>query len=249
MNNNNILANPLISVITVSYNSVKTIEQTILSVINQDFKDYEYIIIDGGSTDGTIDIIKKYQNHISLWVSEPDNGIYDAMNKGLKLVQGEFISLLNSDDWFEKNSFSNVANWHKLNPNIDLFHGLLRFIDINGQPDSIIGHYSSYLNTGMIEHPTCFIKKDLYDRVGPFDLNYQSASDYDWMLKAKKTGAKFLLIPEILTNFRRGGMSGTFTGTYEELLIQRKFSIISNFKFIYLMVFRYILMLKNKLKY
>lgn len=238
---------PLISIITVSYNSVKTIEQTILSVINQNFKDYEYIIIDGGSTDGTVDIIKKYQKQISFWISEPDGGIYDAMNKGLKLAQGKLISLLNSDDWFEKDCLNYVANWYELNPNIDLFHGLLRFINTDGEPDLIIGHYSSYLNSGMIEHPTCFIKKDLYDRIGPFDLNYKSASDYDWMLKAKIEEAKFLLIPEILTNFRRGGMSGSFTGTYEELLIQKRSRIISNFKFTYLIVFRYILMLKQKL--
>lgn len=248
MNNNTISTRtPLISIITVSYNSVKTIEQTILSVINQNFKDYEYIIIDGGSTDGTIDIIKKYQNQISFWISEPDGGIYDAMNKGLKLAQGKFISLLNSDDWFEQDSLNYVANSYKLNPNVDLFHGLLRFIDINDEPDSIIGHYNSYLNTGMIEHPTCFVKKELYERVGLFDLNYKSASDYDWMLKAKIADANFLLIPKILTNFRRGGMSGSFTGTYEELLIQKRGRIISNFKFMYLIVFRYILMLKQKL--
>ena len=238
---------PFISIITVSYNSVNTIEQTILSVINQNFKDYEYIIIDGGSTDGTVDIIKKYQNQISLWISEPDGGIYDAMNKGLKLAKGKFISLLNSDDWFEQNCLIYVANCYELNPNIDLFHGLLRFIDINDEPDSIIGHYNSYLNTGMIEHPTCFVKKELYDRVGLFDLNYKSASDYDWMLRAKIADANFLLIPKILTNFRRGGMSGSFTGTYEELLIQKRCSIISNFRFMYLIVFRYILMLKKKL--
>jgi glycosyltransferase involved in cell wall biosynthesis len=238
---------PFISIITVSFNSVDTIEQTILSVIDQDFKDYEYIIIDGGSTDGTIDIIKRYHNQISLWISEPDRGIYDAMNKGLNLAQGKFISLLNSDDWFEQNSLNYVANSYQLTPNVDIFHGLLKFIDINDEPDSIIGHYSSYLNKGMIEHPTCFIKKDLYDRVGLFDLNYKSASDYDWMLRASRAGAKFLFIPKIFTNFRRGGMSSSFKGNYEELLIKKQYGIISNFKFMFLSFFRYIMMLKNKL--
>lgn len=237
---------PFISIITVSFNSVDTIEQTILSVIDQDFKDYEYIIIDGGSTDGTIDIIKKYQKQISSWVSEPDKGIYDAMNKGLKIAKGNFISILNSDDWYEKDSLNFVANSYRLNPNIDLFHGLLRYVDINGEADSIVGHYSYYLNSGMIEHPTCFVKREFYDRVGLFNLNYKSASDYDWMLRARKAGGKFLLIPEIFTNFRRGGMSSSFIGSYEELLIKKQYGIISNFKFIFLTFIRYLMMLKNK---
>lgn len=249
MDNNNILnSTPLISIITVSYNSVNTIEQTILSVINQNFKDYEYIIIDGGSKDGTIDIIKKYQNQINIWISEPDSGIYDAMNKGLKLAKGKFISLLNSDDWFEKDSLNYVANSYKLHPNVDLFHGLLRFIDINDEPDSIIGHYNSYLNTGMIEHPTCFVKKELYDRVGLFDLNYKSASDYDWMLRTKKADAKFLLIPEILTNFRRGGMSESDLGSYEELFIKKKHGLFNKIFFLYHLIIFYQKKLKYKVK-
>lgn len=238
---------PLFSIITVSYNSVFTIEQTILSVINQDFEDYEYIIIDGGSTDGTMEIIRKYQDKITLWVSEPDKGIYDAMNKGIRLAQGTLISLLNSDDWYDKNTLICVAQYYKLNPNIDILHGLLRFIDVNGMPDSIVGHYNSFLNIGMIEHPTCFIKKKLYNSVGPFDLNYKSASDYDWMLRAKKADAKFLLIPEILTNFRRGGMSDSFIGAYEDLLIKKKFGLINKLFFCYhlcLVIFR-----KFKLKF
>ena len=89
---------PLISIVTVSYNAATTIEQTILSVINQDFEDFEYIIVDGGSTDGTVDIIKKYQDKITLWVSEPDRGIYDAMNKGIRLAKGEFIYFINAGD-------------------------------------------------------------------------------------------------------------------------------------------------------
>lgn len=242
------IKSPLITIITVSYNSVSTIEQTILSVVNQDFEDYEYIIIDGGSTDGTLEIIKKYQHKITLWVSEPDKGIYDAMNKGIGFAKGTLISLLNSDDWYDKNTLIYIAQYYKLKPNIDLFHGLLRFIDTNGVPDLIIGHYSSYLNSGMIEHPTCFIKKDLYNSVGPFDLNYKSASDYDWMLRAKKADAKFLLIPEILTNFRRGGMSESDLGSYEELFIKKKHGLFNKIFFLYHLIIFYQKKLKYKVK-
>lgn len=229
----NIKKKPIISIITVSYNAVSTIEQTISSVINQGFEDYEYIIIDGASTDGTIEIIKKYQDKITYWVSEPDKGIYDAMNKGIKVANGQLISLLNSDDWYEKGALSTVANNFCLNPNVDVFHGLLRFIDAHGNPDSITGHYSSFLGIGMIEHPTCFIKKSVYEKTGKFSLEYRSASDFDWMMKTQRNGAVFFLIPFVLTNFRRGGMSDSYKSSFEELYIKRKYGVISGFKYFY----------------
>lgn len=244
----NTIKSPLISIITVSYNSVNSIEETILSVINQNFKDFEYIIIDGGSNDGTVDIIKKYQDKITFWVSEPDKGIYDAMNKGLKMVRGQLISLLNSDDWYEKETFNIIHENFYSNPNVDVFHGLLRFIDIDGNPDSIVGHYSSFLGKGMIEHPTCFIKNSVYEKTGEFSLEYNSASDFDWMMRTKKGGAVFFLIPNILTNFRRGGMSDSYKSSLEELEIKRKFGIVSDFKFFYWKWLIKILNVKNKFK-
>lgn len=98
-----------ISIITVSYNSAGTIERTIKSVIQQDYGDVEYIVIDGGSTDGTVDVIRKYEKKIFFWLSEPDEGIYDAMNKGIRRATGEIIAFLNSDDWYQKNILSEVA--------------------------------------------------------------------------------------------------------------------------------------------
>ena len=117
---------PLISVITVSYNAVTTIEQTILSVINQTYSNIEYIIIDGGSTDGTVDIIRKYADRIAYWVSEPDKGIYDAMNKGTKKANGEYIAFLNSDDWYELDAVSIIAQF--ADGKNDLYQVLLSYI-------------------------------------------------------------------------------------------------------------------------
>lgn len=115
---------PLISVITVSYNAVTTIEQTILSVINQTYSNIEYIIIDGGSTDGTVDIIRKYADRIAYWVSEPDKGIYDAMNKGTKKANGEYIAFLNSDDWYELDAVSIIAQF--ADGKNDLISGIIK---------------------------------------------------------------------------------------------------------------------------
>ena len=115
--------NPLISVVTVSYNAVLTIEQTILSVINQTYPHIEYIIIDGGSTDGTVDIIKKYANRIAYWVSEPDKGIYDAMNKGIRTAKGEWINFMNAGDLFySKDTLEKVFS-KSINDNIKVIYG------------------------------------------------------------------------------------------------------------------------------
>mgnify|MGYP000302656355 FL=1 len=118
---------PLISVVTVSYNAIATIEQTILSVINQKYSAIEYIIIDGGSTDGTVDIIKKYEDKISYWVSERDNGIYDAMNKGIRHATGKIVGIINSDDWYEMDAFATVADLYLKKGDLYLYHGDIRY--------------------------------------------------------------------------------------------------------------------------
>ncbi len=228
---------PLISVITVVYNSVDTLEQTIKSVLAQTYKSIQYIVIDGGSTDGSIDIIKKYADKLSYWISEKDSGIYDAMNKGLQQANGELISILNSDDWYEEGTVLKIVEAYHQYPDDDIFHGLLRFFNAKGEPDLICGHFSNFLDRGMIEHPTCFIKKNLYNNVGQFDLRYKSAADYDWTLRARKVNAKFHLIPFVLTNFRRGGMSDSYYGFSEELLIKKRNGLISSFKYSYWQLF------------
>lgn len=238
---------PLLSVITVVFNGVSTIEQTIRSVTSQNFRNFEYIIIDGGSTDGTLDIIYKYQETITVWKSEPDKGIYDAMNKGIKLAKGTFVGILNSDDWYEKGVLQKISDNHLKFRDVDVFHGLLKVVDmVTKEPLMIIGNYSSNMDTSMIEHPTCFVKRDLFDQVGYFNLIYKSGADYDWMLRAKKHDLNFHLIPEVLTSFRTGGMSSGNTGMVEGVLIKRRHGIYSKNKYLFIRVSMYLKKLKNK---
>ena len=130
--NDQAIQQPLVSVITVVYNGEKYLEQTIQSVINQTYNNIEYIIIDGGSTDTTLDIIKKYKDYISYFISEPDNGLYDAMNKGIRRANGELIGMLNSDDWLNLDAISTVQNAYVKNPGTKILHGDRTDISVDG---------------------------------------------------------------------------------------------------------------------
>jgi len=223
--------NPLITIITVVLNAKNTIEQTIVSVLNQTYSNIEYIIVDGASTDGTLDIIKSYDLQVKnggfpnvsfRYISEPDKGIYDAMNKGVKCSKGEIIGIINADDWFEKDALSIIAQKFIKNSDIGIYHGLKAVWD-NNVNIKIIGTDSSRLSAGMIEHPACFVKKEVYEHIGLFNCAYSIAADYDFMIRAKKQGVKFKLIPVVLSNFRLGGISTTtIAGYYEALQIRKK---------------------------
>lgn len=172
-----------ISIITVCYNSAKTIEKTILSVDSQTYKNIEYIIIDGNSKDNTLAIIKKHQDKISNWISEPDKGLYDAMNKGVNLASGELIGILNSDDTFNSNTvIEEIANFHAQNT-IEASVGNIIQHKENGK---IVRLYSSKywspekLKIGfMPPHPSIFFKRKLFDIFGIYDLGFKIGSDYE----------------------------------------------------------------------
>ena len=153
---------PLISIITVVLNSVETIERTINSIINQSFADYEYIIIDGGSNDGTLDIIRKYSNYISFWISESDKGIYDAMNKGIAHAKGQYIGILNSDDWYVTNSLSAVANQIQNNPNIDIIYG--NVLGYYSESNIVVANsdHTKLCKGNSIGHSAAFVRKECY---------------------------------------------------------------------------------------
>tara|TARA_B100001971_G_C18184752_1_gene534924 strand:- start:383 stop:1228 length:846 start_codon:yes stop_codon:yes gene_type:complete len=199
----------LISIVTVTLNSEKYIEETIQSVLNQKNKNFEYIIIDGGSSDKTIDIIKKYENKIDYWVSEPDKGLYDAFNKGLTLVAGDIVGFVNSDDVYTNESLSIVEKYFKKYPNLDfLFGGVKKHWGLlyGYKPWKIFfswGFYSSH-STGF------FIKLESAKKVGFYNLKYKYSSDYDLFyrmivkFRMKGMGTKK---NEIFGHFRRGGYS------------------------------------------
>ena len=200
---------PLISIITVVKNNEKYLEQTIKSVLSQEYKNFEYIIIDGGSTDNTISIIKKFSNEIDYWLSENDHGIYDAFNKGMQLAKGDFIGMVNSDDTLERNALSILVKYIQKNPNIDFVFGSVKkhWGILHGyKPHKIKyswGFYSSH-STGF------FIKNSSAKKVGLYNLKYKYHADYDFffrMIVKEKMSGLGTKKEELFGNFRRGGFS------------------------------------------
>ncbi|MGF6848987.1 glycosyltransferase involved in cell wall biosynthesis [Chitinophaga sp. W3I9] len=225
--NNKFMKKPLISIVTVVYNNEKGIAKTIDSVISQTYPAIEYIIIDGGSTDGTVDIINGYKSGITKFISEKDSGIYDAMNKGIRNANGEIIGLINSGDHLEPGCLDAVAKAYLENPTYDVFHGLMRVYSSSEKFICIIGNDSSTLSGGMIEHAACFVKKTSYEKYGDFNLKYKISSDYEFMLRLRKQGAGFYFIEAVLANFYLGGISSRPLGTYESLEIRHNYGLIS----------------------
>lgn len=185
---------PLISIVTVSYNTVSTIERTILSVINQSYPNIEYIIIDGGSTDGTVDVIKKYADRIAYWISEPDGGIYDAMNKGIEYANGEYINFMNAGDCFVDNIVVNKIFSKIISNNIGVIFGEW-YLKYNNkyrlkQTSPFYKNKNKFKEMGF-SHQSVFVKTILAKKY-PFDLNYKLCADYNmiWNLYYK-IGTRF----------------------------------------------------------
>lgn len=202
---------PLVSIITVVYNGEKFLQQTIDSVVNQTYKNIEYLIVDGGSNDGTLDIIEKNNKNISKWISGPDNGLYDAMNKGIKMSSGDIIGTINSDDWYEIDAVETIVKAYNNNPQKLIFHGDRYNIFKNGERQLYRFNPSAlkfkYYNM-TYSHPSMFVCKEEYNG-HLYDTSLKSFSDYQFVLEAYMGNPnKFFYVGKPIVNFRLGGISG-----------------------------------------
>jgi glycosyltransferase involved in cell wall biosynthesis len=210
----------VISIITVVLNAEKTIERTIKSVISQSYDEIQYIIIDGGSTDGTLEIIGKYKDKIDIVVSESDYGLYHAMNKGVELATGDIIGMINADDYYYSDIFKDVSvsfQGEKLDSSIffgDMLH--------NGK--TIPGWRPESLKIGAFgAHPSMFVPKTVYQKIGVYKLHYKILSDYDFMYRAFHVfGIKPIYLPKLTAFFNTGGLASRniFRSYTEEMLVK-----------------------------
>jgi glycosyltransferase involved in cell wall biosynthesis len=203
-----------ISIITVCFNSESTIRDTIESVLLQTYQNIEYIIIDGKSNDKTIDIISEYKNDISTFVSEPDKGIYDAMNKGVSLATGDFVGILNSDDVFAtKETIAEMVEILNKNESAEGCYGDLIYVKSDNL-DTFSRYYSSKFFSkktipfGLtVPHPTLYLRPILFQKYGLYKINYRVAADFELIARMVKSGAKLVRNPSVMVKMREGGIS------------------------------------------
>ena len=200
-----------ISVIIPTLNRAGTIENTLKSVVGQNWPDIQIIIQDGKSTDDTYKIVTRYPSAASGWQSEPDNGIYDAVNKGVNRATGDIIAILNSDDVWLPNTLERVAALFSRNPDIGIVSGSIEvWEDITGGARVVLKSSLLHLPKGMtIQHPATFVRRGVYGRVGLFDTRYRIGADYDFVLRCLKTNIPWIITEDVLTRMRAGGKGGS----------------------------------------
>jgi glycosyltransferase involved in cell wall biosynthesis len=200
---------PLISIITVVYNGDKYLEQTIKSVLNQSYENIEYIIVDGGSSDNTLDIIKKYDNEIYHWISEKDDGIYDAWNKGLTFASGDWIGFLGADDIYHENAILDYVNLLLQNVELDYISSKVELVDNDLNIINTFGiawswnkfkHYMSVAHVGSLHN------RNLYNKYGLYSTTYKIVGDYEMLLRPKAK-LKYAFLNKITASMRNGGIS------------------------------------------
>ena len=208
-----------ITIVTVCLNSDQTIEDTIKSVLMQTYDDIEYIIVDGGSTDGTLSIIERYLDKISQYVSEPDKGLYDAMNKGIKLGTGELIAFLNSDDAYQdKNIITDMVNFIKRRK-LGAGYGDVKYVD-KDDSNRVVRYWQtgvyrkgSFRRGWVIPHPAFFCRREYFERYGYFESSFKIAADFEFMLRIlEKQHIKVGYLPKIIATMRIGGASTNLRG-------------------------------------
>lgn len=203
-----------ISIVTPAFNSATTIRHTIESVARQTYPNVEYIIVDGGSQDATRKIVAQYSDVVDVFISEPDRGVYDAMNKGIRAASGDIIAILNSDDFYTHSHVLEqiAAAFHQ--SGTDSVYGDLQYVDQH-RPQQVIRHWESgtynrksFLMGWMPPHPTFFVKRAVYQRHGLFNLSLKSSADYELMLRfLYKNHVSTTYVPDVLVRMRAGGLS------------------------------------------
>lgn len=204
-----IIMSPKISIITVVYNGEKVLQRTIDSILNQNFRDIEYIIIDGNSKDATKEIIEKNKNVISKWISEPDKGLYDAMNKGLRMASGDYVLFLNAgDQFYENTTLSKIFNF---DPDADVYYGETMIVDESGREIGLrrlkapeVLKWSSLINGMLVCHQSFIMCRKLAPE---YDLRFKIAADYAWMLECLKRSRTIVNSHLIISRFLEGGLN------------------------------------------
>lgn len=214
---------PLVSVVTVVYNGVEFLERAIDSVAAQDYPHIEYIIIDGGSTDGSVDIIRRRGDFITEWVSEPDEGIYDAMNKGIARSSGQLVKLLNADDELTEGSVRAAVQLWQAQP-AAVIASELDLIDAAGVFLKRMSRGRFMNPVGPVLHPSWYVPRTVYEAQGLYCPGYRVSADFELFLRLNAAGIPFVHAPDPLARFRSGGISGTrMIGVRERYDISRRY--------------------------
>ena len=207
---------PKISLITVCFNSASTIADTLESVKRQGYKNVEYIVIDGGSTDNTLEIVDRYRQSIDVLVSEKDNGIYDAMNKGIAAATGDFVGILNSDDVFsDDESLNKIAETIRARKDVDAVFGDLIYVNREDLSKKVRLYSSRFFKPWkmrfgfMLPHPTFYARRELFEKLGNYKTDYRVAADFELLCRFLRKGINYVRIDDVLVSMRDGGISST----------------------------------------
>jgi glycosyltransferase involved in cell wall biosynthesis len=216
---------PLISIVMVTFNCDHYLRQAMESVLNQSYSNVELIVVDGGSTDGTLEIIQSFGDTVAFWQSEPDKGIYDAMNKGIHLATGDWIGFKNADDWYCDGAFDVLVKSIQKYPAADVWYGNSYSV-VQEEPLEVSPFFTDHNTLGGnpgIDHRSCFIRLDLHRKI-QFDTKYRLAADFDVFWRLKKAGAVFVHLNSFISYKRYGGASDGIEVLKESFAINRKYA-------------------------
>ncbi len=224
---------PLVSIVTPSYNQSRFLEETIVSALSQDYPRLEYIVVDGGSTDGSVEIIRKYADRLAYWVSEPDRGHADAVNKGWRRATGDILAFIYSDDVYAPGAVRKAVNWLGEHPDTEIAWGDAWIIDERGRQIGVLPgrnfDYATFVREakGIINQPSTFMRRSVFEKVGPLNESLHYLMDFEYWIRAGQ-GCRIQYVPEMLSSFRvhrtsktvdaKARLGAELVGLYEEFL-------------------------------